>query len=231
LSGLKHVTGEAVYVDDMPTLQNEGYGALVLSTRAYAKIISVDASKALAMPGVYAFVNHEDLPSPKANWWGSAAIDEVFFAVDEVVAYGQPIGMIVAKSKIVAQKAARAVTVVYGDLGPPILTIEQAVEKESFHPQYDRRIARGEEINSAMEASEHVLEGCMRMGGQEVSHISTGMIFVYNLLHSTSTWRRWPASCELLSCAYFVFDFNICSAIGYQNSRVVKSKSFRQPKR
>lgn len=171
MSGLKHATGEAVYVDDMPTLQNEGYGALVLSTHAHAKIISVDASKALAIPEVYTFVSHEDLPSPKANFWGSVALDEVFFAVDEVVAYGQPIGMIVAKTKIIAQKAARAVKVVYEDLGPPILTVEQAVEKESFHQQYDRRIIRGEEIEGVFRAAEHVVEGSTRMGGQEVSDL------------------------------------------------------------
>jgi len=153
----------------MPTFQSEGYGALVLSTHAYAKIISVDASKAVAMPGVYTFVSHKDLPSPKANFWGSAALDEVFFAADEVVAHGQPIAMVVAKTKIMAQKAARAVVVVYEDIGPPILTVEQAVEKESFHPQYDRRIARGDEIGAALEAAEHVAEGTTRMGGQEVS--------------------------------------------------------------
>lgn len=171
MSGLKHATGEAVYVDDMPTIQNEGYGALVLSTHAHAKIISVDASKALAMPGVYIFASHEDLPSPKANFWGAAAIDEVLFAVDEVVSAGQPIGMIVAKTKIIAQKAARAVEIVYEDLGPPILTIEQAVEKESFHRQYDRRIIRGEEIESVFRMAEHVVEGSTRMGGQEVSDL------------------------------------------------------------
>jgi xanthine dehydrogenase/oxidase len=56
-------------------------------------------------------VSHKDLPSPEANWWGSVAQDEVFFAVDEVVAHGlgQPIG-------IIAQKAARAVEVLYEDL-------------------------------------------------------------------------------------------------------------------
>lgn len=171
MSGLKHATGEAVYVDDMPNFQNEGYGALVLSTLAHAKIVSVDASKALAMPGVYTFASHKDLPSPKANFWGSAALDEVFFAVDEVTSYGQPIGMIVATTKIVAQKAARAVEVVYEDLGQPILTIEQAVEKESFHQQYDRWIIRGEEIESVLRAAEYVEEGCTRMGGQEVSDL------------------------------------------------------------
>lgn len=176
LSGLKHATGEAVYVDDMPQIQNEGYGALVLSTHAHAKITFVDPSSALAMEGVYTYVSHSDLPSPKANWWGAAALDEVFFAVDEVVAYGQPIGMIVAQTKIIAQKAARLVKVTYESLGTPILTIEQAVEMSSFHTQYQRRIARGEEIGSAIESAEHVLEGTTRIGGQEVCNfLSSGL--------------------------------------------------------
>lgn len=42
LSGLKHMTGEAQYVDDMPKVGNEAYGALVLSSHAHAKILSVE---------------------------------------------------------------------------------------------------------------------------------------------------------------------------------------------
>lgn len=93
MSGLKHTTGEAVYVDDMPRYSNEGVGALVLSKNAHAGIVSVDPTAALEMEGVLYWVDHKDLPNPRANYWGAAAIDEVFFAVDEVVSYGQPIGM------------------------------------------------------------------------------------------------------------------------------------------
>ncbi|KAF8064111.1 xanthine dehydrogenase [Lyophyllum atratum] len=204
LSGLKHTTGEAVYTDDMPTLQNEGYGALVLSTRAHAKIISVDASKALEMKGVYTFVSHLDLPSPKANWWGSVALDEVFFAVDEVTAYGQPIGMIVAQTKIQAQKAARAVEVVYEDNGPPILTIEEAIEKGSFHMQYERRIARGDEIDGVLGDAECTAEGTTRMGGQEHFYLETmaclavpkfesGEMEVFASTQALTDSQRWVA--------------------------------------
>lgn len=87
-SGLKHVTGEAVYVDDMPKIGNEGFGALVLSTRAHAKILSVDPSGALEMSGVVAWVSHTDLPSPKANFWGAAALDEVRLLIPAVVKQG-----------------------------------------------------------------------------------------------------------------------------------------------
>lgn len=123
-SGLKHVTGEAVYVDDMPSVGNEAFAGLVLSTRAHAKILKVDPSAALEQEGVLAFVDHRDLPNERANYWGSAAIDEVFFAVDEVVSHGQIIGAVVAKNRIIASKAAKLVRVEYEDL-PVVLTIEE----------------------------------------------------------------------------------------------------------
>ncbi|KNZ79755.1 Xanthine dehydrogenase [Termitomyces sp. J132] len=204
LSGLKHTTGEAVYTDDMPLVQNEAYGALVLSTRAHAKIISVDASKALEMKGVITFISHNDMPSPKANIWGSAALDEYFLAVDEVTAYGQPIGMIVAKTKHEAHRAAKAVEVVYEDIGPIVLTVEEAIEKESFHPQYDRRMERGDNVDDVLASVEHVAEGTTRMGGQEHFYLETmacravpkfesGEMEVFSSTQALTDCQRWAA--------------------------------------
>ncbi|KAM0755454.1 putative xanthine dehydrogenase HxA [Meredithblackwellia eburnea MCA 4105] len=200
-SGLKHVTGEAVYVDDMPKVGNEGYGALVLSKRAHAKILNVDPSAALEVPGVIAWVDHNDLPNPRANYWGAVALDEVFFAVDEVVSYGQPIGLVVASSKIIAQKAARLVKVDYEDM-EFILTIEEAIGKNSFHEQYDRRIERGDPIDDALEKAENVLEGSTRMGGQEHFYLETmaslvipklegGEMEVWSSTQSLTDAQRW----------------------------------------
>ncbi|KAJ7468729.1 Molybdopterin-binding domain of aldehyde dehydrogenase-domain-containing protein [Mycena latifolia] len=201
LSGLLQATGAAVYVDDMPKVGNEVYGALVLSARAHAKLLSVDATAALAMEGVVSWVSHTDLPNERANWWGGTALDEVFFAVDEVVAHGQPIGMIVAQTKILAQKAARAVRVEYEDL-PRIMTVEEAVDQGSFHPTYDRWIKRGKPIEEALAASDHVLEGKTRMGGQEHFYLETmtvlvvpklenGEMEVYSSTQSLADAQRW----------------------------------------
>ncbi|KAJ6542822.1 Molybdopterin-binding domain of aldehyde dehydrogenase-domain-containing protein [Mycena capillaripes] len=201
MSGLLQATGAAVYVDDLPKVGNEIYGALVLSTRAHAKILSVDAAMALEMEGVVSWVSHVDLPNERANWWGGTALDEVFFAVDEVVYHGQPIGMIVAQTKILAQKAARAVRVEYEDL-PRILTTEEAIEQQSFHPTYDRWIKRGRPIEEALAASEHVLEGTTRMGGQEHFYLETmavlvvpklenGEMDVYSSTQSLADAQRW----------------------------------------
>ncbi|BGP19006.1 hypothetical protein JCM10213v2_007086 [Rhodosporidiobolus nylandii] len=175
VSGLKHSTGEAIYVDDMPSYANEAYLALVLSTKAHAKLLSVDPSAALELPGVISYIDANDLPSEKANVWGSAAQDEHFFAPGVVTCHGQIIGAIVAKTKLQAQKAARAVKVEYEEL-PRVLTIEEAIAANSFHEMYDRRMVRlekGDSISEALAASEYMLEGTTRMGGQEHHYLET----------------------------------------------------------
>jgi 4-hydroxybenzoyl-CoA reductase subunit alpha len=61
LEGLAKVTGRAVYADDI-TLPRMLHAKLLRSTHAHARIRSIDASRALAMPGVHAVITGKDLP-------------------------------------------------------------------------------------------------------------------------------------------------------------------------
>ena len=203
VSGLKHATGEAIYLDDMPSFANEGYLSLVLSTKSHAKIRSVDTEEALKMEGVLTYVDWRDLPSEKANAWGTAAIDEFFFAKDEVTCHGQIIGAIVAKTKLQAQRAVRKVKVEYEDL-PLILTIEEALEADSFHVMYDRRIACGKPTKEALAESENTLSGTLRLGGQEhfyletmaalaVPKLESGEMECFSSTQDPSGTQRWVA--------------------------------------
>ncbi|KAL8827805.1 MAG: hypothetical protein Q9191_002962 [Dirinaria sp. TL-2023a] len=170
LAALKQCTGEAQYTDDIPVQRNELYGHLVLSTKAHAKLLSVDASPAFELPGVAGWVDRHDLPNPQANWWGAPSCDETFFAVDEVFTAGQPIGMILADSAKRAEAAARVVKVVYEDL-PAIFTIEEAIAHESYFDHY-RYINVGD-VEGAFEKADHVFNGVVRMGGQEHFYLET----------------------------------------------------------
>ena len=170
VAALKQCTGEAQYTDDIPVQKNELYGVMVLSTKAHAKILSIDSSPAMDLPGVVDWVDHHDLPNPEANWWGAPACDEVFFAVDEVFTAGQPIGMVLADSAKHAEAGARAVTVQYEDL-PAIFTIEEAIAKKSYFDHY-RFINKGD-VETAFEASDHVFTGVARIGGQEHFYLET----------------------------------------------------------
>lgn len=69
LSALKQCTGEAQYLDDIPHYPTELYGAIVFSTKPHAKLVSVDPSEALRLPGVTHFVDIDDIPEGGSNVW------------------------------------------------------------------------------------------------------------------------------------------------------------------
>ena len=170
VAALKQCTGEAQYADDIPVQKNELFGVMVLSTKARAKILKVDPSPAMEIPGVVDYVDHNDLPNEKANWWGAPVCDEVFFAVDEVFTCGQPIGMVLASSAKQAEAGARVVRVEYEEL-PAIFTIEEAIEQNSFFQHY-RTIENGD-AEKAFKEADHVFSGVARMGGQEHFYLET----------------------------------------------------------
>lgn len=141
LSGAQQATGKARYCDDMPKYTGELYLALVLSTRAHARIISVDPSDSLSLSGVRTFINADDVPG--SNSTGYYVRDEEIFATDEVTCAGQVIGAIVAETKVQAQRAAKMVKIVYEDL-PRILTTEEAIACESFFEFKPLSIEKGD---------------------------------------------------------------------------------------
>lgn len=170
LAAVKQTTGEAQYTDDIPPLKNELYGCYVLSKKAHAKIKSIDYTPALEMPGVVDYVDKSDLPNAKANYWGGPKHDEVFFAEDHVFTAGQPIALVVATSALKAQEAARAVNVEYEEL-PAILSIEDAIEHDSYH-EFSQYIKKGSP-EEAFRGSDYTFTGTARMGGQEHFYLET----------------------------------------------------------
>jgi xanthine dehydrogenase/oxidase len=172
LSGLKQATGEAEYVDDMPKQEAELFGGLVLSTKAHAKLVEVDPSPALEMPGVVGFIDHHDIPEER-SFWGSVIKDERFFAKGVVEAHGVPIGMVLAETAAQAQAAAKAVKVVYEELVMPLMiSIDDAIKERSFF-SYGKMLKRGEPIEAALPKCDYVFSGVSRMGGQEHFYLET----------------------------------------------------------
>ncbi|KAF1842806.1 xanthine dehydrogenase/oxidase [Cucurbitaria berberidis CBS 394.84] len=174
LSALKQCTGEALYLDDEPRLDRELFGGLVMSTKAHAKILSIDWERALEMPGVVGYINRNSIPAD-VNVWGSIKKDEPFFAEDKVLFHGQVIGMVYADSALEAQAAARAVKVEYEVL-QPILTIDEAIAAESFFPHgkfLRKRLAIDDKMEDAFARCDRIFEGVTRLGGQEHFYLET----------------------------------------------------------
>eukprot|EP00117_Sycon_ciliatum_P029437 scpid10362/ scgid0825/ Xanthine dehydrogenase/oxidase; Xanthine dehydrogenase; Xanthine oxidase; Xanthine oxidoreductase len=161
-------TGEAVYIDDMPSLEDQRYIGFVCSSKAHAIIKSVDASSALAMEGVSHFISVKDVPG--SNEIGVLVPDETVFADGKVYCIGHVIGVVLATTQKLAREAAAAVRVEYEEL-EPIITIEQAIKAESFIGD-PMSFGKGD-CESAFSSSDFVKEGEMRIGGQEHFYLET----------------------------------------------------------
>ncbi len=61
-SAVGHVTGRALYLDDVPNAAGTLEAALVLSPHAHARIRRIDVTRALAAPGVVAAITARDIP-------------------------------------------------------------------------------------------------------------------------------------------------------------------------
>jgi len=126
-------TGEAIYCDDAAKPEGCVHAALVLSTIAHGKILSVDSSSAVeSIPGVLGYFSAKDIPKNGTNSIGPIAHDEEIFATEYVTCVGQVIGVVVAETRAIALKAADAVKIEYEVL-EPILSIEDAIAKKSYY--------------------------------------------------------------------------------------------------
>lgn len=171
VSAFKQATGEAVYCDDIPRYDQELYLGLVLSTKANARIKSIDPKPALDMPGVHGYFSAKDLTKHQ-NTVGPIIQDEELFRTETVTCQGQIIGCIAADDQLLAQRAARSVKIEYEDEKPPIITIEDAIKHNSFFPGYPKKIEKGD-IDKAFAEAYGIVEGHCRMGGQEHFYLET----------------------------------------------------------
>ena len=157
-----HVSGEAAYTDDILEARGTLHAAFGLSRRAHARIRSMDLSAVRAAPGVVAVLTAADIPGE--NNVGPILHDDPILAADEAQFVGQPIFLVVAETVDAARRAARLAVVEYEDL-PAILTIEDALAKQSFVlPSVT--LQRGD-WQAALAAAPHRLKGGFRIGGQE----------------------------------------------------------------
>ncbi len=162
-SARKHVTGKAIYVDDIP----EPFGTLHLAAggadRAHARLRKLDLARVRAAPGVAAVLTAADIPGINDVSPIGAGDDPVFVA-DEILFHGQVLFAVAADSFENARNAARLAVVEYEDL-PPIISIEQALAAKSF--VLDSHVMRLGDSAAALKDAPHRLKGRIEIGGQD----------------------------------------------------------------
>jgi xanthine dehydrogenase large subunit len=162
-SARKHVTGEAIYTDDMPQPPNLLHLAAGPAQRAHARLRKLDLAKVSAAPGVALVLTAADIPGVNDVSPIGAGDDPVFVA-EEVLFHGQVLFAVAAESFEAARNAAKLATVEYDDL-PAILGIEEALAAKSF--VLESHVMRLGDSVSALKAAPERLKGRIEMGGQD----------------------------------------------------------------
>jgi xanthine dehydrogenase large subunit len=164
----KHVSGEAVYIDDRLEFPNQLHVYARLSDRAHARIISVDTSPCYAFEGVRIAITHEDIPGLKDI--GPLLPGDPLLAIDIVEFVGQPVIAVAARDLETARKAAMAAIIEYEDL-EPVLDVVEALRKKHF--VLDSHTHQRGDSSGALASAPHRLQGNLHIGGQEHFYLET----------------------------------------------------------
>ena len=173
-SAHKHVSGEAVYIDDQPEPAGMLHAAVGLSAKAHAEIVRLDLGKVRSAPGVVRVVTAKDVPG--VNDVGPVFPGDPLFADDVVEYVGQALFAVAATTVEQARRAARLAEVEYREL-EAILTIDDALAKQSFVlPPHEMR--RGEP-ETALANAPRRLAGRIRIGGQDHFYLEGQVSFAF----------------------------------------------------
>jgi len=164
----KHVSGEAIYIDDRQEFPNQLHLAPRLSDVAHAEILRIDIEPCFAMPGVVRVLTADDVP-------GSLDIaplthGDPLMAKDRIEYFGQVILAVAATSQEAARLAAAAAIIEYRELDA-VLSVKQALAEE-FWVEEPHVHQRGDSA-AALAKAPHRLQGELEIGGQEHFYLET----------------------------------------------------------
>ncbi len=164
----KHVSGEAVYIDDRLEFPNQLHVYARLSDRAHARILSIDTGPCYQFPGVRIAITHEDIPGLKDI--GPLLPGDPLLAIDLVEFVGQPVLAVAAADLATARQAALAAVIEYEDL-EPVLDVVQALRAKHF--VLDSHTHQRGDSATALASAPQRLQGQLHIGGQEHFYLET----------------------------------------------------------
>ena len=132
----------------------------VRSDRPHARIVEVDSSRALAVPGCLAVLTARDIPG--RNRFGIIIKDQQMLAEEKVRCVGEAVALVAAESREAAERAVQAVLVIYEDL-PAVFDPEEALRPAAplIHEKGNllgRRVVTRGNVDAGFKASDVVVE-------------------------------------------------------------------------
>ena len=163
-SAMSHVTGTALYLDDIPSPRDCLHLAFGLASVSSGRIDRMDLDPVRQADGVIRVLTSADLPGPADT--SPVAHDEPLLACDHVSFHGQPLFLVAAESHRAARLAARCGRI---DLTPddPILTIDAAIAAGPSARIEDPVVYLKGDPEAAIASAPRAISGRVETGGQE----------------------------------------------------------------
>lgn len=171
-------SGEAVYVDDIPSPTNCLHGSFIYSTKPLARVKSIKFKPHPHPDAVAAVITFKDIPEGGENI-GSKTIfgTEPLFADELTQCAGQRLALVVADSQKHAHMAMKVAIVDYDmeNLEPPILSVEEAVKRSSLFevPPFIYPKLVGDISKGMAEADHKILSAEIKLGSQYYFYMET----------------------------------------------------------
>lgn len=164
----KHVSGEAVYIDDRLEFPNQLHVYARMSEHAHARILRIDLAPCYQIPGVALAITAADVPGQLDI--GAVLPGDPLLADGKVQYLGQPVLAVAATSLDAARRAAQAALIEYEPL-EAILDVREALRREHFiSPSHSHKLG---DAAAALAAAPHRLQGELAIGGQEHFYLET----------------------------------------------------------
>ncbi|SFD94492.1 xanthine dehydrogenase, molybdenum binding subunit apoprotein [Bacillus sp. OV194] len=129
---MRLLTGQGKYIDDIGTPAQTFQAAILRSSSPHAKIVSIDTTEAERIAGVKAVITGEQVKEylEPFSVGVSAPVHYYPIAIDKVRYVGEPVAVVIAKSRYLAEDAMELIKVKYESL-PPVVDIEGSLEKDA----------------------------------------------------------------------------------------------------
>src|SRR5699024_5791653 len=144
------VTGRGAFIDNVPAKVGTAHAAILRSPHPHALIKSINIEKAVQLPGVKGVITGEyieDLVKP-FSVGVSAPVKYFPLAIDKVRYVGEPVAIVVAVDRYVAEDALELIDVTYERL-KAVVDIEESLQTETdlLHENVGSNIANHREFN------------------------------------------------------------------------------------
>ena len=188
------LSGNARYIDDLSPVPGIKHVCFLRSPYPHARLIDIDISAALKMPGVYSILTGDDISAITDPLVSAIRAPVTYYpiAVEKVRYVGEPVALVIADDRYLAEDAAEVINVTYDEL-PAVVDPLEAIkamapplhEKVGSNVLHDRQFVYGDPDNAFAEA-DHVIKLNWRYPKQSATPMETfGVIAPVSYTHLT----------------------------------------------